>query len=822
MRLTTDIKLREKRKNKEKNNFQRQIDIAEAIDFGYNASYRDQDRIEKHRINLGLLNGQLDVSLYDDETCYTILGEEFTLNNKPITHYPIISQVANAKLGEMISMPFVMSVKDQTPMKESFEQMEYKKLIEEFIQLNYISPAQKMVEQRVSQMVPQNKSQMFSEEDMASLKTKMDEEVKALNPEEIYEYMENDYRTPIARQAQEVTDYLVDRHRIKQKQDEGAKFAIATGEEYYLVDTHNDDLTFDCLLPSGVTYGGSSETEWVQDMSWAKIEKWLSIEEATQKYAEYLSEKDWKEIYDFVEPVWGGGGHKGSLSDNPSSYSTRKVMYELSENGDNWTRGVEGSLDYKTKEGSSNLSNIYNKILSTYGSSTKLSDFGIRECTIYFRDKMLLKKVKRLEDGVVNTFIFGENYQPIESDLEVAEFWVDEVWRVVKLGTENNIYVKVDPVKYQFRSLSDYRVELPIYGRAYNTHRNMTKNISLIDLGKAYQMEYDIEMHSLKHDLGTNIGNIFIFLKGLKPQEQTWQEFMTNIKDFGIVLADTNQKGVSSLDPNLIKSVNASKMPEISARINLLDNLVQKLYRSMFSNEASLGQVGQYATNGNIGSQQAATSVQIEPFYDMHRQIVEKAVSALVNKARLLYKDHPGKVKSILSPSSFAELEAGFAFWYSELGVSFDNSGRTLRQIEVIKQSVHALIQNSFGAESSIELLLANSTSDVMNVVRKGTKRAQEMQKQAQQFQAAMEQQKAQMQVQLKQQEFEFQLQKQKESLEVSLQRADIQSKSFQLANDVNNNQKSDFLEKAEQDRVLQEKIHNEKMEIERLKIMNK
>ena len=443
---------------------------------------------------------------------------------------------------------------------------------------------------------------------------------------------------------------MTEQLEIKQKQDEGAKHAIVTGEEYYLVDTHNDDLIFDALLPSSVSYGGSAETEWVQDMSWAKIERWLSVEDATQKYAEYLSEKDWKEIYEYVEPVWGSGKKNGVFADDPTSYQTRRVMYEMSENGGHWTRNVEGDLNYKTHEGSSNLTNIYSRILQQYGPGSKMSDYGIRECTIYFRDKMLLKKVKRWEDGEVKTYIFGENYRPVEEDLEVAEFWVDEVWRVVKLGTKNNVYVKVEPIKYQFRSLSNYKVELPIYGRAYNTHRGMSRNVSLVDLGKPYQQEYDLEMHALKHDLGTNIGRIFIFLKGLKPQEQTWQEFMTNIKDFGIVIADTNQKGVNSLDPNLIKSIDASKMPEIAARVQFLESIRQNLYRAMFANEATLGQIGQYATNGNIGSQQAASSVQIEPFFDMHRQIIEKAVSALINKARLFYKENPEKIRNILSP----------------------------------------------------------------------------------------------------------------------------------------------------------------------------
>jgi hypothetical protein len=817
-----EIKVRETRKNKEKFSFQRQIDIAEALDFGYYGAYRDDERIKKHKINYDLYNGRLDVSLYDDNACYTIMGEEVTLNNTAITHYPLISAVAHAKHGEMISMPFIMSIKDQTPLKESFEQREYKKLIEQYIQLNFIAPAQKLVEQKVAQLIPQEEMSMFSPEELQQLQGQVDQEVKAMNPEEIYEYMENDYRTPIAKQAQEVTDYLIDQLDIKQKQDEGAKHAIITGEEYYLVDVHNDDLIFDCLLPASVSYGGSIETEWVQDMSWAKIERYLSVEEATQKYAEYLSEKDWTEIYDYVEPLWGTSNHKnGFLADDPNSFATRRVMYELSAEGA-WTKNVQGSLNYKTKEGSSNLTNIYSRILSEYGPNSTLSSFGIREATIYFRDKMMLKRVKRMEDGIEKKYWFGEHYRATEEDISVREVWVDEVWRVVKLGTKNNVYVKVEPVQYQFRSLTNYKCELPIYGRAYNTHRNMSRNVSLIDLGKPYQKEYDTEMHSLKHDLGTNLGKVFIFLKNLKPQEQSWQEFLTTMKDFGIVFADTNQKGINAMDPNLMKSVDVSKMPDVAARIQLLESIRQNLYRAMYSNEATLGQVGQYATNGNVMSQQAASSIQIEPFYDMHRQIVEKAVGALVNKARLHYKDHPEKIRNILSPSSYAELEAGLAFWYTELGVSFDNSGRTLRQVEAIKAQVQALIQNSFGPEFAIELMAANSISEIANIAKKGTKRTQELQQQQQEFAMAQQQQNAQLQMQLKQQQYEFEMQKQRESLQTSLDRAEIQSRSFQMANDVNQDMKSDLLEKAEGDREAQLKMHEDKMKIELLKLGKK
>jgi hypothetical protein len=58
--------------------------------------------------------------------------------------------------------------------------------------------------------------------------------------------------------------------------------------------------------------------------------------------------------------------------------------------------------------------------------------------------------------------------------------------------------------------------------------------------------------------------------------------------------------------------------------------------------------------------------------------------------------------------------------------------------------------------------------------------------------------------------------------MQASLARADIQSRSFQMANDVNNNKLNDSFEKAELDRQLQLKIHEDKMELERQKLGSK
>src|SRR5690606_32107919 len=113
-----DIKRRVSYSKKAANDFKRQKTIIDAYDSFY-GHIRDTDKVEKARINYDLLNGRLDVGMYDDTTDATILGEKVKLANYEITHYPLIAQFANAAHGEYINRPFNASILDNSPSAKS-------------------------------------------------------------------------------------------------------------------------------------------------------------------------------------------------------------------------------------------------------------------------------------------------------------------------------------------------------------------------------------------------------------------------------------------------------------------------------------------------------------------------------------------------------------------------------------------------------------------------------------------------------------------------------------------------------------------------------
>ncbi len=136
------------RYEKEKNNFERQIAVMDYYDT-FNGSYRDTSRLDKFGINYDLANGRLDTSLYDSEDWCMIGNEQVSVKKGEIPHIPMIAQVVNALIGEEIARPWKLSVDDESPLKDSIETEEYRKLFKQYIDQNIIAPQEAEAQQRL-------------------------------------------------------------------------------------------------------------------------------------------------------------------------------------------------------------------------------------------------------------------------------------------------------------------------------------------------------------------------------------------------------------------------------------------------------------------------------------------------------------------------------------------------------------------------------------------------------------------------------------------------------------------------------------------------
>jgi hypothetical protein len=812
--ISSNIKYRTSKKQKQANNFKRQIDIMDTYDTYY-GTYRDHKMLTKYKINYDLMNGRLDTTLYKVEDTFKIDGELVTLDMGEVPHNPIISQVCKTLDGENRMYPFKLSVKEVSEYSESLAEEEYRKMLKDSFDKRFIQPIKQAYIQNFMQQNQISNIAQLQPEIINQIEQEANNNAKVMTPKDITEYMQNDYLSPIAKQAQELINWFELHFDLKRQYDKSFVHMLATGVSCFYINIGTHGPEFEYIIPDEITYGGSRNKEWIQDMDWVRRETWMTIQEVTQKYGEYLRESHWKELERMLEPVFGTA--KYPLTDD--SPSQRKYQYEISVKGEELNKKF-GSQDDRKKENFPNIAAAKAYIEEQWGSDVSLYDFGIRVCHFVWKDKRKMYKVFRInEEGGIDIQYRTEDYvENIEKDILIKEIWVDVVWEGTKLGTNDPIYLNIRELPYQWKNIdSPYDVELPYVGKAFNTYNNRSLNVSIVDLGKQFQRDVDMELAQLKKDLRTNTGQVFVFLKSMKPDNMTWSDFLNVAKDHNLLLIETQKRGFGNVDPQLIKSVNMSKMSDIVGRIQMINDMIERLYKAMGFNSVRIGQVGQYAGQSNISSQQQSSYNQTEPMFDSHREVFEKSVNRLINISRPYFKENMEKLKNVLSATSYEELRVGYPFWYSEFNVKIENSGKMARQIEFLRNQLQAFIQNGMSPGDIVDLSLAETRTDLINIMKRVDKKQQMQLQQSQQIAQQQFEQQQQLEAQKHQQDLDIRYKMHLDVLNSQQEREIIRAQTIANANDINKDGIHDLKESKE----LQLKFEREKL-AEEVKLKNR
>lgn len=817
-------------KAKRSNDFRRQKEYMQVID-GYYGMYRDENKIEKYNINYDLFNGRLDVDLYDDPLKVKMGKEDVILEQNTIIHYPFISQIARAMHGEQKIRPFVPIAKDIGPRGMSMRKKKMNELIKEMMNANIIAPLREKIytswlqENGVTdprQMPPEMQQQMQAD---------IQNRTQARTPQEIMDFMENEFSSPTERAAQQMIDFLKDFCDIKYKQDEGFKNAIITGEEIYYVGDRNGDVVFDVVNPKYFTWLGSQHTTRYEKGDWAKYEQWFSIEASMQRHAMTLDRKDLRNIEKFVEPI---GGMKDRRDTGIDSIQ-QKLMYDLTDPM-NPRREEYQKMNIGLRDDHNTLMNLYGNVIKKYGAThgTSIANYGIREVHMAWRDKKKLKYVIRRDPNTYEkqSYWLDEHYEPRPKDIEVKDVWIDQVWEGTQLGTfQEPVYTNIRPLIGQYKSIFDpFDVDLPYYGMAFNTHMNNSKNVSPVDLGKSFQKEIDATMSQIRFDMATDIGKVFMMELSMKPENWTWQEFMSSIKTAKMAPINTNQSG-GPVDYNAAKPIDMSRIDDIANKLNYLQSLRGFLIQAMLFNDARVGAIGEYATNTNTRANQSASYNQTEDFFDTHRKILERALNGLINRAKVVYKDSPHRNELIFDDVTLTEMKANPDFWFEASGIKVSLSSDDLRDVSRIKDLALTLAQNTMSPQSILKLSLSKTPSDILDIMRKETKRAEAAQQQAMQAQQQAMQAERQMAIEDREAKFAQETKiKQMDNLSKERNSALVASQ-FERQADVDNDKVADSIQReqiraveAEERLEMEKEIEKEKLAIKReeLKIKEK
>lgn len=793
-----NVKVRTSYDEKVRKNYERQREIMDSIDLFY-GDYRDYDRIDKFKTNFDLLNGRLDVKLYEDPLCFSVDGQEVSFDFQNISHTPLIAQFANAMIGEMLGLPFKAMIKDQTPYKNTMVKQRANKQLKDYMTQMIVAPMRQRILSEMQRRAGQTDIFQLASTPEAQMQLEQEINFQLQNelPRNILEFIEGKVSTPIARGAQMMLDYLVDEFDIRFQVVKGFENAIATGEAYFYAGEYDNGLLYESVNPSFIQFGGGDrENTWSQKADWVKRERWLSYQQTVSRHALHLDEQDLELLDNEIEPI--GGFYDGRGFWDRDKEHTKHFMYTYST--DEGFRELANGADYKTAEGRKKLFAAYNYAFHKYGDRYGLnhSDYGIREAHIQWRDLREFWVVKRkMDNGLYREFFLPEHYEPTDKDYDVRKIWKEQAWEGWKLGTYNDaVYVGIRELPNQYKSMFDpSNVDLSYYGQKFNTHDNVTKNMSIVDLGKSAQKNFDMVLASIRQDMATTSGRAFTMFMNLMPDGWEYQDWLDLMRNAGILMLDPTRNS-SGVDIQFLKEINLTRMGEIADKIQLLQFYRSQVAMSMFFNDAREGEISQYANTANVEQNAAAVHNKTAFFFEKFRKVVEKSLGGLLNCGRFYYKEHPDQAAIFMDDVALAELLNADLAHYEHFGVKTLNSQEELRKLEIIKRDMLGFIQNGASPEAVMSLIYADTESEVKDIIRTETARMEQQRQEEMAQQRELTMAQIQSDQDMKRQELEMDMQKHQMLLQSQEQRVLWDREKFMMQNDVDQNNVSDIIQK--------------------------
>lgn len=801
---------------KKSNDFRWVEEMADYYDFYYSQNYHEERR-KRLKINYDLYNGRApDLNDYADKYHnhnYSYTGEnghhEVVVGYENIEHHPIIDQVAKAMVGEQRKRPLNPVAKDISRYSTNQRKRKKLELLQEYIQSSIVGPIEQQIQQNYFKENGIEDPYSLDAEQQQQMQADIASRIEAKTPSEIKTYMMKDYKSPSEVQAQRIIDYLMQELKIKDLTDEGFKHAIITAMEVYKVGIRNQKPYVDLVNPDGFNYYGSPNSTYIQDGQWATYEQTITHGEFFNNFAMELEPRHLK----LLDNLFSG------LSSSQTTNYSHAVKSDLVSVVANNSELQDPNIDIRNQQGQQWMKDLYKK----YGS---LSHYDLRHVHIAYRSLRKMYHVERFDQttGLLKHFWFDEAYTPdrLKGDLSWKIYWVPQVWECDKIGYLDSLYLNKRPVPGQYRSIEDpFDVNLPYVGVEYNKLMKNTKNVSVIDLGKPWQYKFNVQMARLQEMEATDLGNVLLTTLQAKPKDWTWQEFFNHIKYSKAVILDLQQEGVGPAEAQFFKNIDLSNSQDISSKVAYMEFIKQNIATSMYYNPSRLGQIDAHTAVTNNQQNIIQSSNQTEDLYSTHNAVVESMLNALIDTARVAYKDNPQHISYVLDDMSIADFELDSEMlWMSKMGVFLRNQSEDFHNMQVAKDLLPFMIQNQMMSyPQAMQALWAQNGAELMNLAQRAQNELDEKMLEQQQHEQQLGEQQKELQQQMFQMDAQLKLLMQERDNLAKLKMAEIGAMENANMMDIDQNKISDAYEQALKKIEYERERDNKDRELEREKL---
>lgn len=701
----------------------------------------------------------------DIENVFNPLNVDVGQKRDKIHAYNKAHNKINTLIGEMLKRPnnyknFLISAERAVAVEK-----EKAKLMQEFL----VSQINKKAE-----LENLNMQEGMGEEEIQQAVQEIEEKyAQVLGPDQIDEYLKNEYLEPVEMKANLILDDINVRHKIKELKADGFKHGLLSGEEHVWVGQRHGKLVIDVLNPLFVFYHKSPETKYIQDGDYAGVKYKMSIGEVFDTFD--LTDDQIKELEDkYLD------GHTSATLSNKMKYHFDNTDYSLRKqmiSGSTADRH-RGSYGY-AYEDMVDIMHVEWRSQTKIGILTFLNEEGELDSTIVSEDFKMDKKDPNM--------------------VGIEWVWVDEIWEGTKI---DDIYTNISPIPNQETTLENvHSKKLRYHGHIYENMN--TTQISMMERMRPFQYLYLIIMHNLKKLIATDRGRLVVMDTSQMDSEFGTEKTMYYMQELNIMPINSlaheegEELGNLSRRGGPIQSIDRSQSQNIANYISLLEYIDNQIGEVAGISRSREGQTGRYETATNAQQSIIQSSNITEMLFFTHNKLWERILEKAINVETKIKKSgyHTLMSSSMGKTRNLVVNEEEFS--NVDFQVFLTDSPEDNEVFNQIKMLYSPLLQSNQAKFSQVIKLIRQKSS--LETLIRDIEEFENLTMQQEQQRMQMEQQQAQMAMEAKQAEVAQQLQHEKElkamDVEAKIRVAEIQAMSFNENKDANNNNVLDVLE---------------------------
>ena len=675
------------------------------LDWADNNSYLNNSAVRKKlknkRINLNLYNGKVDVN--DMKLILNPGGMEKFFVPDAIQHYPIITPRVNVLVGEEKRRKFDWSIQIINPDTLSKIKEDKKKIVDE----------------KIMQML---KSDVSDEE--------LEKELLKYG-----DYINFDYQDIREKRANLILRNYISKLDMKIIFQQGFKDALIQGEETYMFDIINGDVTFEKLNPLKVHTLRGGFSNKIEDSDVIVIDDYWSPGKIQDHFYNDLSDVQVSEL------------------DNGSFAGTNKNLDGVTEAVDDYA-GLK-LLDRERMDSYIESSGIFNNSDSAG---------NVRVLRMFWRSMRKVLKITYFDElGQQQTKFRSEEYLVNKEMGETSKtLWVPQWWKGVKIGKD--IYLQIKPKEIQYNKIGQPGFNsCGIVGQVHNT--NDDESVTMVDRSKPFQYLYDISWYRVNEALSKYMGSIVELDLAKVPTGWTVTKWLYFARKSGISVVDSFKEG----QKGMAKGRLAGSMGNTTGRVleQRIGDFIQTHIQMMEFAKAQmdeitgvsrqrLGQVDNRETVGGVERAVSQSNHITEELFTMHDHCKKRCFEILLETAKIALKGKKIKFSYIGDDHTrqLAEID-GDEFAEEEYGLVVSNDDEINRLEQRLDGMVQMGLQNQMlSFSTAIKIYNSPSIREVQRLIQKDeqkmqesqSKQAEEQNKQAQQAleQASLQTQQAQ------------------------------------------------------------------------------